>query len=44
MKALNDQKIDAIIVGGIGAGALTRLNQTGIICIVQRRQRYGKTW
>jgi len=30
MKALDDQKVDAIIVGGIGAGALTRLNQMGI--------------
>ncbi len=31
MKALDNQKIDAIVVGGIGAGALTRLNQLGII-------------
>ncbi len=30
MKALDNQKIDVIIVGGIGAGALTRLNQMGI--------------
>ncbi len=30
MKALDNQKIDAIVVGGIGAGALTRLNQMGI--------------
>jgi predicted Fe-Mo cluster-binding NifX family protein len=30
MKALNDQRVDAIVVGGIGAGALTRLNQMGI--------------
>jgi predicted Fe-Mo cluster-binding NifX family protein len=30
MKALDNQQIDAIIVGGIGAGALTRLNQMGI--------------
>jgi len=30
MKALDDQKVDAIVVGGIGAGALTRLNQMGI--------------
>ena len=30
MKALNNQKVDAIIVGGIGAGALSRLNQSGI--------------
>jgi predicted Fe-Mo cluster-binding NifX family protein len=31
MKALREQKVDAIVVGGIGAGALTRLNQMGII-------------
>jgi len=30
MKALNNQKIDAVVVGGIGAGALNRLNQLGI--------------
>ena len=29
-KALNNQQVDAIVVGGIGAGALTRLNQMGI--------------
>ncbi len=31
MRALDNQKVDAIVVGGIGAGALTRLNQMGII-------------
>jgi predicted Fe-Mo cluster-binding NifX family protein len=30
LKALNDNKVDAIVVGGIGAGALSRLNQLGI--------------
>lgn len=30
LKALDNQKVDAVIVGGIGAGALTRLNQLGI--------------
>jgi predicted Fe-Mo cluster-binding NifX family protein len=30
LKALDDRKIDAVIVGGIGAGALSRLNQSGI--------------
>lgn len=30
MRALNNQKVDAIVVGGIGAGALSRLNQLGI--------------
>lgn len=30
MKALDDQKVDVIVVGGIGAGALTRLDQMGI--------------
>lgn len=29
-KALDNQKVDAVIVGGIGAGALSRLNQMGI--------------
>lgn len=29
LRALDSQKIDAVIVGGIGAGALSRLNQTG---------------
>ncbi len=28
--ALNGQRVDAIVVGGIGAGALTRLMQLGI--------------
>jgi predicted Fe-Mo cluster-binding NifX family protein len=30
MRALDNQKVDAVVVGGIGAGALTRLNQMGI--------------
>lgn len=30
LKALDNQKVDVVIVGGIGAGALTRLNQQGI--------------
>jgi predicted Fe-Mo cluster-binding NifX family protein len=30
LKALDNQKVDAIVVGGIGAGALSRLNQLGI--------------
>jgi predicted Fe-Mo cluster-binding NifX family protein len=30
LKALNNQKVDAIVVGGIGGGALSRLNQLGI--------------
>lgn len=29
-KALDNQKVDAIVVGGIGAGALSKLNQMGI--------------
>lgn len=28
--ALNNEKVDAIVVGGIGGGALSRLNQSGI--------------
>jgi len=30
IKAIDNQKIDAIVVGGIGSGALSRLNQLGI--------------
>jgi predicted Fe-Mo cluster-binding NifX family protein len=30
LKALDNQKIDAVVVGGIGGGALSRLNQAGI--------------
>lgn len=30
LKALNNQKVDAVVVGGIGGGALSRLNQSGI--------------
>ncbi len=30
MKALDNEKVDAIVVGGIGAGALSKLNQLGI--------------
>ena len=30
IKALDDQRGDAIVVGGIGGGALSRLNQLGI--------------
>jgi predicted Fe-Mo cluster-binding NifX family protein len=30
VKALDNQHIDAIVVAGIGAGALTKLNQQGI--------------
>ena len=30
MKALGDNMVDAIVVGGIGGGALSRLNQLGI--------------
>jgi len=30
MKTLDDQKIDAIVVGGIGGGALTGLKRMGI--------------
>jgi predicted Fe-Mo cluster-binding NifX family protein len=30
IKALNNQQVDAIVVGGIGAGALIKLNQQGI--------------
>jgi predicted Fe-Mo cluster-binding NifX family protein len=30
LKALNNEKVDAIVVGGIGMGALAKLNQFGI--------------
>ena len=30
VKALNNQHVDAIVVGGIGGGALSRLQQMGI--------------
>ncbi|OGW35696.1 MAG: diguanylate cyclase [Nitrospirae bacterium GWD2_57_9] len=30
LKALDGQKIDAVVVGGIGGGALSRLNQSGV--------------
>jgi ArsR family transcriptional regulator len=30
LKALNGEMVDAIIVGGIGAGAITKLNEMGI--------------
>ena len=30
IKALDNRQIDAVVVGGIGAGALTRLSQAGI--------------
>ena len=30
MKALDNQQVDAIVVGGIGAGALTGLKQMGV--------------
>ncbi len=30
IRAIDGQSIDAVIVGGIGAGALSRLNQLGI--------------
>ena len=37
IKAIDQEKVDAVVVGGIGAGALTRLNQMGIR--VYRAQR-----
>ena len=30
IKALDNQRVDSIVVGGIGAGALIKLNQQGI--------------
>lgn len=30
MKALGNQRVDAVVVGGIGTGALIKLNQSGV--------------
>ncbi len=30
LRALNNEKVDAVVVGGIGMGALNKLNQIGI--------------
>jgi predicted Fe-Mo cluster-binding NifX family protein len=30
LMALDGQRVDAVVVGGIGAGALSRLNQAGV--------------
>jgi len=30
LKALNNHRVDALVVSGIGAGALSRLNQSGV--------------
>jgi predicted Fe-Mo cluster-binding NifX family protein len=38
LKALNNQKVDAIVVGGIGAGALMKLNQQGMKVFQARAQ------
>jgi len=38
LKALNNQKVDAIVVGGIGAGALMKLNQQGTKVFQARAQ------
>jgi len=38
MKALHNQKVDAIVVGGIGAGALMKLNQQGMKVFQARAQ------
>jgi predicted Fe-Mo cluster-binding NifX family protein len=38
MKALDNQKVDAIVVGGIGAGALMKLNQRGMKVYQARAQ------
>jgi predicted Fe-Mo cluster-binding NifX family protein len=38
LKALNNQKVDAIVVGGIGAGALIKLNQHGMKVFQARAQ------
>jgi predicted Fe-Mo cluster-binding NifX family protein len=30
LKALNNEKVDAVVVGGLGAGALNKLKQLGV--------------
>jgi len=39
VKALNNQHIDALVVSGIGAGALTKLNQQGITVFQAKAQK-----
>lgn len=42
LKALNNRKIDAVVVGGIGAGALSRLNEQGIRVYRAEAQNVGE--
>ncbi|HAR45177.1 MAG: diguanylate cyclase [Nitrospirae bacterium GWC2_57_13] len=42
IKALDGQNVDAIVVGGIGAGALTRLNQSGIRVYRSQAENIGE--
>jgi len=42
LKALDGQEIDAVVVGGIGAGALTKLNQAGVRVYRAQAQRVSE--
>src|SRR4030042_1262878 len=37
LKALNNHKVDVLVVSGIGAGALSRLNQSGVAVFQAQR-------
>ncbi|MDQ7787337.1 MAG: NifB/NifX family molybdenum-iron cluster-binding protein [Thermodesulfovibrionales bacterium] len=41
VKALNNEKVDAIVVGGIGMGALMKLQQAGIKVFQAKAQTVG---
>lgn len=42
VKALNNEKVDAIVVGGIGMGALMKLQQSGIKVFQAKAQTVGE--
>lgn len=42
IKALDGQSVDAVVVGGIGAGALSRLNQSGIRVYRSQAENIGE--
>jgi predicted Fe-Mo cluster-binding NifX family protein len=44
LKVLDNQQIDAVIVGGIGTGALNRLNQSGIKVYRAQSQTVQEIW
>ena len=42
LKALNNERVDAIVVGGIGMGALSKLNQLGIKVFQSKASTIGE--